>query len=595
MKKTFLLSALILLITLILTLCSCNNPPEIPPADSESESLPADTDVSTDSGIHKIIENGVVNYVVVRVENASKDLMSSISAFHKFLSGKSSERVIYETDYSLDYLATGKHDESRLEIVIGNTNYEKSAELMSTLNYGEYRIEASGNKIFVVSLTDEGLDSALKYLQDLFTLSYDSATKSLSVTSDEVGCLKSYNSALAGIPLFENGKYELAKDGGDGSTMLIFKNVSDDAYDNYVNKLLEMDYKEYYRNDNFSEKNKYILLTKGDAAVNVLYTGIDSRIRVIVDDLTITALPAVSTDYTADKKVCDSLMILIGNVPIGGGINKCEGYLIRCEDGKFIVIDGGVGGNGDGPIPRNTVKRLYDTIVQYTPSGMTPTVASWIITHRHLDHVGAFKEFAPKYTNKLTIEQFIFNYPLNEYGEQPWPARQELHNIIASYFKNAKIVKPHPGQIFQFANVKMETLYSIEMLYPKAFEKSQNNASLVTRFYIGEHTILMPGDMGPDAYPVVMQYYGDYLKSEFYQVAHHGVAGVGNSFNVLVDPTWVLWPSGEKMYEDQKFASHNAWFSDPAAKVKMIFVAGFQTTVINFPFDGTNYTITPNT
>ena len=602
MKKSLLLTLLALLLALTFVLCACDKTPDPPPADSESDSLPAESDTTPETDVeqsndittHKIIENGVANYSIIRAESTSKDVSKSITKLHTFLWDRSSEYVKLDSDYSLEYVTTGTHDENSFEIVIGNTNYEKSAELISSLGFGEYVIEASGNKIYIVSPMDTGISAAIEYLLSLFEKAYDSASKELTLTSEEIKSHTVYNKALADVPLIENGKYEFFKDGGDGSIMLVFSGTKPEDYSNYVTKLTEVGYKEYSRNDSFGD-NKFVLVTKDESAVNVLYTKADSSTRIIIDDLTCTSLPEIDSDYTSAQKVCDSLVIQIGVSPGDGTAHNGQCYVFRCEDGRFIIIDGGfVNNNSGGNIPRNNAQRLYDTLVAYTPSNMKTTVACWIFTHEHDDHTGAFNAFVKKYADKIELDQVLFNYPLNDIDDKPWPERDNLRNLVNTYFKDAEIVKPHPGQTFKYANIDMEILYTVELLWPAKLTSTLNNSSIVNRFYIGEQSILTPGDMGPNANPVCIKYNGSYLKSDFYQVTHHGYSGGSNAFNKLVAPTWVLWPVGEGRYAENKASDRNSWLSDPTSSVKQIFPALFNTTVIHFPFDGTNYTVTEN-
>ena len=603
MKK--ILTALLLTLLILgmtLAFISCDKTPDTPPAESDSDSLPDDSESSTDQvtdevidlAEHKIIENGVVNYSVVRAESASKDLISDVTRLYDFLSTKSSQPVTYETDYSIDYLTTGSHDASKLEIVIGNTNYEKSAELADSLNYGEYIIQPSGSKIYLVSTTDAGLEAAINDLINIFSLSYDSAAGKLTVTSAELNCKEAFDKALAELPTIDNGKYEFSKDGGDGSRMLVFEGTSADDYAKYSTKLTEMGYKEYMRNDSFGN-NKYVMFTKDDVAVNVLYTDKDSTTRIILDDLTETSLPEIDSDYTSAQKKCSSLLIQIGTTPKDNEAQNGECYMIRCEDGRFIIMDGGFSGNDANGSPRNNAKRIYETLVKYTPDGMKPTIACWIFTHAHGDHVGAFNKFSTTYANRVDVDQIVYNYPLLGLDDTPWPERSDIRNRINIYFRDAEVVKAHTGQTFQYANVKMEMLYTVELLWPEKLTGTVNNGSLVTRFYIYDQTMLMPGDMGPDANPVCIKYNGNYLKSDFYHVTHHGYSGGTNAFNKLVAPSWVLWPVGEGDYYSLKTNSRNSWLSDPTSSVKQIFPAWFQTTIFTLPFNGTNYTVTPNT
>ena len=595
MKKLFT-SLLLALIVLSMTFAfiSCDKTPDTPPAESDSDSLPDDSESSTDQGTdgvvdlteHKIIENGVVNYSVVRVESASKDLISDVTRLYDFLSTKSSQPVTYETDYSIDYLTTGSHDASKLEIVIGNTNYEKSAELADSLNYGEYIIQPSGSKIYLVSPTDGGLEAAINDLINMFSLSYDSAAGQLTVTSAELNCKEVFDEALAAIPAMDNATYDFSKNGGDKSTMLAFKNTKIEDFDAYATKLREQGYKEYSSYENFGT-NKFIMFTKGDTALSLLYTKSDSKTRIILDDLTETDLPEVDTEYT---KKCETILLQVGTAPKDQDAQNGECYMIRCEDGRFIIIDGGFSGTkaDGGGTPHNNAKRIYETLVKYTPTEMKPTVACWIFTHSHGDHSGAFSTFVKSYANSVDVDQFVYNYPLNTVNDEIWSNRPNVRTRLDTYYPDADVVKAHAGQTFKYANIDMEVLYAAELFWPGTIT-NMNEVSLVTRFYVGDQTILMPGDMYPAANTVCQKYLGSFLKSDFYAVSHHGYSGSSNPFCQFVAPTWVLWPVGESHYYSNRSNARHSWLVGPESSAKQHFPAFFQTTVFHFPFNGTNY------
>ena len=604
MKKllTSLLLALLIL-SMTFAFISCDKTPDDPPAESESDSLPQDSESSSgseseteedavvDLSVHKIIENGVVKYSVIRPEGASKDLLASINDLVAFLSEKSSETVVSETDQSLDYITTGVHDEKKYEIVIGNTNYEKSAELMKTINYGEFIIKAEGRKIYIASASDTGLDTAIDRLRSLLGNVYDETKGEAALETSAIDANVSYDKTLSAIPVFDGGQISLQVDGGDKSNMVVLEKTTVEKYEAYVTKLKELGYKEH--SSSTLLVNKFTMLTKGDVALNVLFTKADSTTRIISDDLTNTDLPNIDAEWDSSKKICDSKLIQIGTSSTNGSVHNGECYIIRLEDGRFIIVDGGFEADGDGDLPRKNGKRLYETLVEFTPEGMKPTVACWIITHAHSDHFGAFYYVAKHYSANLAVEQFVFNYPAKSETNGVLSARNEILKLISAYFPTADIVKSHIGQTFRYANFEMEILYTVELLWPVQYD-GQNTVSLVTKFYINGQTILMPGDMSTTANALCIKHYGKYLQSDFYQVTHHGYAGGSNNFNQYVRPRWVLWPIGASRYDQLKADARNSWLSNPKSTVEIIFPGLFLTTVIDLPFNGTNYVVYDN-
>ena len=605
--KKLLISLLLVLMVLSMSfaLIACDKDPT-PPADSEGESssdvTPGDSETDgTEEGaipdvtVHNIIENGAAKYAVIRAEDATKTAIGAATALYQYFSGLSSELVRFETDYTIDYLLNGSHNMEAYEIIIGNTIYEYSSTAGEGLGYGDYRITTEGNKIFVASPTDAGLNAAVNYLITVFKSNYNSDTASLSVNAADIEKKSVYSSFLNSMPTVEGAVLSFLYDCGDETDMLAFKNCTEEIFDKYVAKLKELDYKEYTSTE--MNNNKFITLTNSNKIFNVSFTPSDKMMRVIVDNSAKFSLPEYDKDWDSSKKVCDSLLIQIGTAPADNPEQNGECYLIRCEDGRFLVWDGGFRNNSPDVTPKNNHIHLYNALVKYTPEGQTPTIAAWIFTHGHSDHVGVVSTFASTYSKKVDVDQFVYNFPsldpdLNTYG--PATTRSTV-DAMSKYYPNAELVKAHPGQLFKYANVEMEMLYTLEFYAPKVLE-FYNTSSLVDRVWIYGQSIMMSGDMSPDANDICRKYYKDYLKSDFYQVAHHGASGGSNTFNKLVAPKWVLWPRGETNYTASTTSDRNSWLSDKTSSVEIIFPAWFQTTVINLPFDGKegSYEVYPN-
>ena len=609
--KKLLISLLLTLLVLStsFTLIACDKNPTSPadsgsesapdslPGESESDSEPEGTGdgVISDVTVHNIIENGVVNYAIIRPDRASAAMIAPASDLYECLAALSSEMIRFETDYTMDYLMTGSHNQEAYEIIIGDTIYEYSATAYEGLGYGEYRITTEGNKIYVAAPTSDGLHGAVNYLISVFRSNYDSATGSLSVNAADIEKQNVYNPVLNSIPAIEGAKLSFLYDCGDESNMLAFEDCTEEMYDKFVAKLKELDYKEYTSTE--MNENKFITLTKEKKIYNVTFTPSDKMMRVIIDIDSRFTLPEYDKDWDSSKKVCDSLLIQVGTSPKDNAAQNGECYLIRCEDGRFLVWDGGFGPNEEGLTPRNCHTVLYNTLVKYTPAGQKPTIAAWIFTHGHADHVGAVSKFAAAYSSKVDVDQFVYNFPsldtsVNTYGVA---STRGVLNAMSKYYPNAELVKAHPGQLFKYANVEMEMLYTLEFYAPKVLD-FYNTASLVNRVWIYGQSIMMSGDMSEDANAICRKYYNKFLESDFYQVAHHGATGGTNAFNKLCNPRWVLWPRGEGSYAAAKGYSINSYLSSKDSRVEIHFPAFFNTTVINLPFDGksTSFEVYPN-
>jgi len=97
-------------------------------------------------------------------------------------------------------------------------------------------------------------------------------------------------------------------------------------------------------------------------------------------------------------------------------------------------------------------------------------------------------------------------------------------------YEGAKILYVHTGMTFSFCNVKMEILFAPEELYiadPRWGSGlvniiDNNSSSVVSRVYTDNYSAIFLGDATNHVANRMLIYYGDYLKSDMCQAAHHG-------------------------------------------------------------------------
>ena len=573
---------------LVIVLVACEKTPGKP---SESGSQPQDLSV------HKIVDGGKVQYRIVRPDKMSAQAREASDSLYALLSSFTYAEVEYDTDLSPEYLKLGYHDPEAYEILVGNTNYSESAQVISGLGYGDYAISTVGRKIVVAALTDRGLTDAVNVLNSIFRSAFSAAQGELTVEAEELEKTATFNKMLEDVPMLDGSVFDSGYDCGDGSYMIKLSDVSTAELEQYLTKLRDMNYKEH-ASTVLAERNRFVTMLTENYILTVIHTDSDKLARIIVDRSSLVSLPEYDKEYNESDKICNSLLIQVGISPSDNEWQIGECYLIRCEDGRFIVYDGGYSGNESGVSPRNNAKNLYNTLVKYTPDGMKPTIAAWIFTHAHGDHSGVITDFAPAYSSYVDVDQFVYNFPSADQFESAdtyWGNRTKVADAISKYYKSSDFVKAHPGQRFRYANVELEILYTLELYAPRSLTYF-NTSSLVTRLFVNGQSIMMPGDMSTDSNKICREYYGDYLKSDFYQVTHHGYSGGSTEFNKLCAPRWVLWPVGESDYKSLKAESRNSYLSSKEAAVELFFPAFYNTTVIKLPFGGTSddYEVYPN-
>ena len=113
------------------------------------------------------------------------------------------------------------------------------------------------------------------------------------------------------------------------------------------------------------------------------------------------------TDAPTYTSVCDPLFIQImpDETVISGGTTGMS-YALRMRDGRFIMIDSGM------EVGDNTYQadNIYNVLEENNVLDEI-TIAAWVFTHAHSDHITAFTSLVNKYYNSVNIEQLIYNYP----------------------------------------------------------------------------------------------------------------------------------------------------------------------------------------
>ena len=585
MKKLIsLLMILAVVCGILLVFTACNDDEPTPPAESESESQSEQPPVESDVEL-KLMENKQFNYDIIRGEQITEGCIALATEFYLYVNSLSENDVSFSTDYNDDYLKTQTHDPERYEIIFGVSNYEQNAELVSNLGIGEFKVEVDGNKIFIVAFADEAMERAVTRLKTAIREAYDEETGNIVINSAEIEGTMVADKELNTIPYLSELALETIYECGNGSKMIVQRNAKPEHFQQYLNKLNEKEFKKISESE--ANKNLFATYESEHHILTVNYIEHKDRLTVTYDTRRTFSTPSYDDNWDESKKVCDAKLIQIGVTPIDNDAPNGESYLIRCEDGSFIAFDGGFSGNEAGKTPRNNAKLIYDTLVKYNPDPSSkPRVAAWITTHFHADHYGALKTFLKTYAAKVDVESFIYNFPFPQYATYTEEAYTNLIQSFKTAYPKAEHIKAHTGQRFRFANIEMEVLYTAELLMSTNIEFF-NDTSLVCRLYSNGQSIMMAGDMSPDANLIIRRMYVNYLKSDFYQVAHHGGRGGSEEFNKLCAPKWVLWPISERVWDTYKAHSRNAWLSDKNSTVEIIFPAWFQTTVINLPFDGT--------
>ena len=258
-------------------------------------------------------------------------------------------------------------------------------------------------------------------------------------------------------------------------------------------------------------------------------------------------------------------------------------YVIALGEGHFIIYDG----DGDHS---NDDDRLLDYLKKWTPDGQRPVIDVWVGTHPHWDHLSGFAKFSKKYNGEVELKHILLNIPSLDvkYREQDV---QDYHSSVNEWlpaifnsFPKAQVHKIHSGECFNVGGVKLEVLYTHEMIHPYRYDLAANDTSLVTRIFINGRTVFISADIsGGTACRMIHNMYGPYIKSDIFQVAHHGWHSDSIEFYYDVDPEILLWPNFKNDWEHIKVLNTTKQLMEEMAEGKRDFrVANGEDKIIEF-------------
>lgn len=216
------------------------------------------------------------------------------------------------------------------------------------------------------------------------------------------------------------------------------------------------------------------------------------------------------------------------------------GFVFLTDGGQAVVIDGG------------------------RPSDMPPLleivgdrkIAAWILTHPHLDHISGFNDLIKNGFDTRQIGKVYYNFPSVEFikrCEPQYTDRPDFEEILPTLGDKAVVVQP--GIQVQVDELNIAFLFCGEERYylPKP-NLAVNESSIVFQVTApGMKRVLFLGDLGPEGGRDLLKTYGDKLKSEIVQMAHHGHSGVTEEVYQNIDPEACMWCAPDWLWEEEDY------------------------------------------
>ncbi|MFA6702130.1 MAG: MBL fold metallo-hydrolase [Dysgonamonadaceae bacterium] len=216
-------------------------------------------------------------------------------------------------------------------------------------------------------------------------------------------------------------------------------------------------------------------------------------------------------------------------------------YVIRTDDGKVIVMDGGV--------------KEEEGYLRGFIGAMGNVVDCWFVSHPHSDHIGAFQGILenPKGIQIRQICQSTFSDALME--------REPDSKISAkNYYEAAKksgilLTEATLGMTLKFGRT---TFRILGIKNEELTSNPYNNSSMVIRVWDPVKSVLFLGDLGAEAGEKLLNgKYRKQLDCDYMQMAHHGQNGVTMDFYRSVKFRACLWSTPTWVYNNDAGGGFN--------------------------------------
>ena len=513
-----------------------------------------------------LVVDGKAQYTIIRDE----DLSASAHEITQCLTIVNQVKKLTGATLNLgtDWWKKGAElDPEKHEILVGYTDHPETQQVIDTIGYGEYAVRVIGNKIVIFGFDTASVAMAVSAFNQALRKGLSEDRKSLTLSSADIEISGVGNKKLSALPVFEGGTFGCFYEAGNKCDEIIIRNATSEQYNTYLTKLEAAGFKQYTTHS--IANNLFATYTNDQYTVTAGYYDYETSVRLLIEPLA----PAVGLKeenvYTA--VTTPQLTMLGQQYTASDGTIKANGQsiLIRCADGRFIIVDGG---HSRADVANELLATMREQSADYAKTAKDITVAAWIVTHAHGDHFGTLVNHYNVFKG-ITVERILVNFlsetermkAINsaEVGKN-WDATEggSFTKVpIAAQALGAEVHQIHVGQVYYVADVTMEVLYTVESFAPKVCN-ALNTTSTVMKMNIAGTTYMSTGDATGNGMEICADMYGDYMQSDIVQVCHHGGTTWGNdpgmvkAYKVINAPT-VLWPRGLSSYESAKSATRN--------------------------------------
>ena len=296
----------------------------------------------------------------------------------------------------------------------------------------------------------------------------------------------------------------------------------------------------YYEEQGYALQSKNVVgnayssvYVNGDAYANVMYNGNKQELYIGESESGASAFPDGE-----DILAFEEPTITQHYSPDINGM--C--YFIKLSDGTFIVVDGGY---------KADLEDAYKTLADLNGSEYGIHIRAWIITHSHADHYEMFDNFAMKYAKNVTLDTVMFS-PLGQVDayEQDKYLNNSVYTAAGRF--GADVCHIYTGMSFIFGDITLEILASPEHIYKTSDPQDFNETSIVFRIRNDEGSMIFLADCGSYVCDWLVDTYGEALKSDMVQLAHHGCETATIEVYQMIAAETLFCPSSESLLNTER-------------------------------------------
>ena len=441
------------------------------------------------------------------------------------------------------------------EILVGEVDRPRAKESLAALELNQYGIFCYENCIAVCGHCAASVLMAGELLMSL----------DRELLTDGYSNIVTHDAWWIDHPRFTYGEYCGMTDCSYDRIETVYKHTNEANVEAYISELEAAGFESVYSHS--IEENRFYRLERDGKFLHITYLGRTGKTEIISGDgeKCKTVTPA-QTDTSAGCKVILTQMALDYS---GGSFGMC--YIIRLEDGSFVIIDGG------NVRIKNGYPKTYDYVRLYTllqelnqrEDGQI-VISAWFMTHEHADHFWVFYWFCREYGDRVTVKAYYDctctdTVSYNSKNPDYHTTRGRLSKAQA-WVGGFERVTLMAGDVLEFGNVRFEILYTIDDLFPERLHYFNDSSFVCTMTYGGQKTLWL-GDICTAPSRFLRENYSEAtLKSDIVQLAHHGLNGAEKELYDIADGEVLLWSLRDKLVdkifaqepveEHQKLAYH---------------------------------------